>query len=163
YFGADRYANNGDSQMGAWFLQDKVEPVTAGPAAGTFTGAHLDGDILVLSDFGNGGAASTVRVYMWNGPGGSIPGQGAIGGPLDVTGGPDRALPADCLPTPLPPNDAFCATVNTSTEPSPWAFDPKSGPSGYFQPGELFEGGIDLAALHLENECFPSVILETRS
>jgi uncharacterized repeat protein (TIGR01451 family) len=159
YFGADRYANNGNSQMGIWFLQDHVAPVTSGPNDGTFAGAHVDGDLLMVSDFTQGGAIPAVSLYRWNGPGGSIPGQGAIDGTLDLVSGTGP----DCLAVPAGQQDDFCATVNGAVTPSPWAFDPKSGPSGWFQPGELFEGGIDLSALNLENECFPSVMLETRS
>src|SRR5262249_2886289 len=106
-----------------------------------------------------GGAVSAVSLYQWNGPGGSIPGSGAIDGTLDLISGTGP----DCLGVPAGQHDDFCATANTAVQQSPWAFDPKSGASGWFQPGELFEGGIDLSALNLENECFPSVMLETRA
>src|SRR4051812_703328 len=165
YFGADRFANNGDSQVGVWFLQDAVAPRTTGADAGTFSGAHQDGDVLVLSDFTKGGEVSTVRVFRWNGPGGSIAGQGAIDGTLDIIGGQFiNPAPADWVgPPQVAAGDAFCATVNKGGQPSPWAFQPKSGSAGVFQKGELYEGGIDLSALHLDSECFSSVILETRS
>ena len=96
YFGADRYANNGNSQMGIWFLQDHVAPVTSGPNDGTFAGAHVDGDLLMVSDFTQGGAIPAVSLYRWNGPGGSIPGQGAIDGTLDLVSGTGP----DCLAVP---------------------------------------------------------------
>src|SRR5262245_17225681 len=162
YFGADRYANNGDAQLGVWFLQSKVNAITSGANAGTFAGAHQDGDVLVLSDFTNGGDVSTVNVYRWNGPGGSIQGQGAIDGTLDLIGG-QGPTPSDCASAQIPANDSFCATVNKSAQPSPWAFQPKGGAAGTFGISEFFEGGIDLRALGLGEECFGSVILETRS
>src|SRR5687768_14312836 len=40
YFGADRFANNGDSQIGFWFFRN---PVGLG-GGGAFTGRHADGD-----------------------------------------------------------------------------------------------------------------------
>jgi hypothetical protein len=160
YFGADRFANNGDAQIGVWFFQSTVAPL----ADGTFTGQHTDGDLLVLSDFTKGGETSTVRVFRWNGPGGSIAGQGAINGTLDLQFG-TTAAPQDCVGTPLPPNDPACATVNAGPTPSPWAFTPKSGAANSFAKGELYEGGVDLTdpRIGLGGECFSSVILETRS
>jgi len=155
YFGADRIANNGDSQMGFWFFLGNVGPLSNG----TFgPDAHQNGDILVLSDFTNGGAAVTVRVFEWHSPG------GAINGTLDLLAG-TTTTPADCLgPPPIANGDHFCATVNTAQTPSPWAFTEKGGtPSGYFATGEFYEGGIDLGFLGLQNECFSSFLAETRS
>jgi hypothetical protein len=44
YFGADRYANNGDAVMGFWFFQQEITP----QPNGTFgPGQHENGDILV--------------------------------------------------------------------------------------------------------------------
>src|SRR6266446_9065777 len=78
YFGADRTANNGDSQIGFWFFLGSVAPV----AGGTFgPAAHTNGDILVLSDFTQGGTVVTVRVFEWHSPG------GAINGTLDLLAG----------------------------------------------------------------------------
>ena len=55
YFGLDRYASNGDAQVGFWFVKGAVG-LTGGPANGGFTGQHTIGDILVQIDFENGGA-----------------------------------------------------------------------------------------------------------
>lgn len=158
FFGGDRAAANGDAQIGVWFFQDEVGPV----AGGLFgPSAHADGDILVLSDFTKGGDLPTVRVFEWNGPGGSIPGVGEINGTLHLLFG-TTATPQDCVGTPLS-NDPACATVNTTSTPSPWAFDPKSGPDNAFGPGMFYEGGIDLGFFDLEEECFSSFLIETRS
>jgi hypothetical protein len=168
YFGADRFANNGDAQIGVWFFQTAVGPITTGVDAGKFSGTHKDGDVLVLSDFTKGGETSTVRVFRWNGPGGTIAGSGAIDGTLDIIGGQyTNPQPADCVGSTTTPGvangDPFCATVNATATGSPWPFTPKTGPAGTFQKGEFYEGGIDLAALNLGDECFSSFILETRS
>src|SRR5687767_11993382 len=158
YFGADRAAANGDAQIGIWFFQNQVGPV----AGGLFGPAvHRDGDILVLSDFTKGGTLPTVRVFEWNGPGGDIPGVGEINGTLHLLFG-TTATPQDCVGTPLS-NDPACATVNTTSTPSPWAFDPKFGPDNSFGPGMFYEGGIDLAFLGVADECFSSFLIETRS
>src|SRR6185503_4425450 len=104
YFGADRTANNGDSQLGFWFFRGNVGP----QAGGTFgPDSHQNGDVLVLSDFTNGGAVVTIRVFQWHSPG------GAIDGTLDLLAG-TTATPADCVGTPLGTGDHFCATVNTA-------------------------------------------------
>ena len=165
YFGADRYSNSGDAVMGFWFFQQEV----TAQAGGTFgPGTHEDGDVLVLSDFTNGGGAVTIRVYQWNGPGGTIAGAGSINGTLDLIGGTTEQT-ADCVGSttvpPVPAGDPFCATVNTGDTASPWAFQAKASgsPANTFPPGHFFEGGIDLGFLNLEEECFASFLAETRS
>jgi hypothetical protein len=162
YFGADRYSNSGDAVMGFWFFQQEVTP----QAGGSFgPGQHEDGDILVLSDFTNGGGNVTIRVFRWNGPGGGIAGSGSINGTLDLIAG-TTSTPADCVGPPAVPNgDNFCATVNTTNTASPWAFQAKASgsPANTFPAGHFFEGGIDLGFLDLGDECFASFLAETRS
>jgi hypothetical protein len=152
YFGADRTANNGDSQMGFWFFQENVSP----QGNGTFgPGKHKNGDILVLSDFTKGGEAVTIRVFQWHSPG------GAIDGTLDLLAGTTEN-PQDCVASPIG-GDNFCATVNTASFTPPWTFHPKSGTDLQYQKGEFYEGGIDLTFLGLGGECFASFLAETRS
>lgn len=160
YFGADRYAGNGDAVMGFWFFQQEVVP----QPNGTFgPGQHQDGDILVLSDFSNGGAAVTIRVFRWNGPGGDIPGAGAINGTLDLLAGTETQT-ADCVgPPAVPVNFPYCATVNTQSIPSPWPFQGSTGAPNTIPSGQFLEGGIDLGFLNLGEECFASFLAETRS
>ena len=68
YFGADRFTTNGTAQMGFWFFQQEVGQCTAANTAtcgpvGTFgPGVHQVGDILVLSDFTQGGARQRPRL-----------------------------------------------------------------------------------------------------
>ena len=158
FFGADRAAANGDAQIGIWFFQNQVGPIGGGlfgPAV------HKDGDILVLSDFTKGGTLPTVRVFEWDGPGGDNGTTGEINGTLHLLFG-TTATPQDCVGSPLS-NDPACATVNTASTPSPWAFDPKFGPDHTFGAGMFYEGGIDLAFLGVADECFSSFLIETRS
>jgi len=153
YFGSDRTANNGDSQMGFWFFQNPVTPLPGG----SFGGTHKNGDVLVLSDFVNGGATTVIRVFRWHSPGGSSLGT------LDLIAG-GTTSPADCVGPPAVSNGSpFCATVNNTTQTAPWPFTPKVGTSGSFASGEFYEGGIDLSFLSLGSECFSSFIAETRS
>jgi hypothetical protein len=184
YFGADRIDASGDSQIGFWFYQNRIE-LTPTPSNGgfKFSGFHKDGDILVLSDFTQGGGTPNVKVYEWNfdpTPGtnpaddGDLPGGGngtckTVGGnkvcdDLIVLGG-SSSSPADCIgPPTVGAADAFCATVNNVTKTSPWPFSDKSGSSS-FLPGEFYEGGINLSLLPagLASECFSSFSAEQRA
>jgi hypothetical protein len=157
YFGADRFDGSGSAQMGIWFFQEDVQ---AQPG-GTFgPGQHKNGDVLILSDFTQGGAVTTIRVFKWNSPGGTI------NGVLDFVAG-SQDVPADCVGTPtqppVPAGDPFCATVNALPTNSPWPFFPKNNPPGIFPGGHFYEGGIDLAFLNLAGQCFASFLIETRS
>ncbi|MDP9329892.1 MAG: Ig-like domain-containing protein [Actinomycetota bacterium] len=159
FFGADRYDNSGDSQIGFWFFRSRVSV----NADGTFNGTHTagtvphsagtPGDILVLSDFTRGGTQPTVRVFEWVGSGGSA------GSLNQIAGG--TIASADCATS--PPGDAFCASVNGADGAnSPWPFTDKSGDNS-FGHGEFYEGGINLSTLVLQNECFSTFLVETRS
>src|SRR6266567_1888839 len=44
-FGAERFAVNGDSNIGIWFFQQNVG-ISGGPSKGGFSGVHTPGDIL---------------------------------------------------------------------------------------------------------------------
>ena len=136
FFGCDRFATNGTSYIGFWLLQGSI----AKNPDGTFSGNHIVGDILILSDFTQGGGVTTIRAFRWVGSGGSD-------GSLD-------SIPAN-------PAIAF-AIVNSADQPSPWAYTPKTGTSGIFPTGAFFEGGADLGALGITG-CFTSFLCETRS
>ncbi len=146
YFGLDRYASNGAAQVGFWFLQDDGFGLTGGPAAGGFSGKHVEGDVLVQIDFENGGANPVLRVYEWH--------NGALGTP--VTGGSCATAAA---------NDTRCAIAATSSTNPAWTFDDKgvAGADNDIPAGGMVEGGIDLTALGLDDGCFNSFVAETRS
>jgi len=157
YFGSDRFANDGDATQAFWFLQNKV--AADGPASkggNQFTGSHRDGDVLVISEFSNGGTKSDIAVYKWVG-------DDATGGVEFVAGGDNK----DC--DVVPEADPFCGIVNktaTDEDPtfSPWEFLDKGG-STDFRQGELFEAGINLSdpSIALADECFSSFVAETRA
>ena len=146
-FGADRFAQSGASQIGFWFFQKDVHP---DPNGSGFTMQHQNGDILILSDFTQGGAITTIRVFQWHFPGGSV------NGTLDQVG-----IGADCTAAGSP--KFFCGEVNSSPQTAPWTYVPKSGPAGTFPTGAFYEGGINLSALGIANACFASFLAETRS
>jgi hypothetical protein len=149
YFGSDRYANDGDATQAFWFLQKKVETSdVVKNGAFTFTGTHTDGDLLVISEFSNGGTTSTITIYTWQ--------NGAL---VFETGGEGQKCGGS-------PADAFCGIVNEALTPtlSPWTFLDKAG-STDFRQGEFFEAGINLSdpSISLDEECFSTFVAETRS
>ncbi len=151
YFGMDRFAQNGSANIGFWFFQNEV----ALNPNGTFSGAHTVGDVLILSEFTNGGAVSSIKVYEWVGTGGDT------NGTLNLLFSQENA---DCDAIPAGTDHDVCATVNGSPTASPWAYTPKQGPSGTFPAGAFFEGGINLTELFPGAvPCFSSFLAETRS
>lgn len=164
YFGSDRFANDGDAQQGFWFLQSPVTLGTNAVGGGSgFTGTHMNGDLLVISDFSNGGTTSTITVYKWNS---ACLGDGK---PLATCSSANlqRLTPANqnssCY-TQLA-GDPFCGVVNNvggvAGQP-PWDFLNKAGQATYDQ-NELFEAGVNLSTLGLASECFATVVSETRT
>jgi hypothetical protein len=152
YFGSDRFDNSGDATQGFWFFQNQVTL----DADGTFSGVHADGDLLVVSDFSNGGDVATINIFKWE-----------AGGLVFVDGG-DAAKCDASLASP----DAFCGIVNPvnpapgsgGLTTSPWTFLDKSGNSNFLN-GEFFEAGLNLSHpdINLAGECFSSFLSETRS
>jgi hypothetical protein len=167
FAGLDRFDNSGDAQNGVWFFQNKV--TTAGGKVGGatgFTGLHTNNDLLIVSDFSNGGTTSTITVYTWDDA------CTATGKPFPYCADANLHLQessdaANCAaqdsPTPVH-GDAFCGIVNPSTITMPWSFLDKSGtPANGALNGEFYEEGINLSLLHLAGTCFSSVLSETRS
>jgi hypothetical protein len=138
YFFADRYATNGSANIGFWLFKDSVSV----NSDGTFSGVHTVGDLLLVSEFVNGGGTAVIKAYKWVGTGGTI------NGTLDSVA--------------VNGTTAFAIT-NTTSVASPWPFTPKSGTANTFGPGAFFEGGIDLCSIPGLDACFTSFIIETRS
>jgi hypothetical protein len=160
YFGSDRFDNSGDAQQGFWFLQNPlVDDGVSSGGGNLFTDGsggtphHAVGDLLVISDFSNGGQVSTINIYSWVASGGDTTAHLQF-----EAGGTNQR----CSPTLS--NDNFCGIVNPgpSLTDSPWAFLDKSG-NADFANGELYEAGLDLTGLGFGGECFSTVVAETRS
>lgn len=171
FFGSDRYDNSGDAQQGFWFFQNPVStrydttgdgtpdsdcPQRIGGGTGFCdprTGApatHVDGDLLIISNFSNGGTTSTISVYVWD---------ATVNGNLRLL---QSSAAANCATAGQ--GDGFCGIVNPGPglTAAPWPFLDKSGNSSFLN-GEFYEGGVNLSLLGLSNECFASVASETRS
>lgn len=151
YFGSDRFDNSGDAQQGFWFLQNKVGLGSNSVGGGSgFTGVHRTGDLLVVSDFSNGGTTSTITVYSWD---------PTVSGNLRLL---ETSASAKCSATLVA--DKFCGIVNPVTITMPWSFTDKGGtPSNGALNGEFYEAGINLSAIGLAGECFSNMVAETRS
>ncbi len=163
FFGSDRLDNSGDAQQGFWFFQNSIGTNGGSVGGGTgFTGVHKTGDVLVISDFSNGGTVSTITVYAWDPTCKKTTGStvGTCGDAnLRIKG---TSTSANCASSAA--GDAFCGLVNSSTITMPWSFTDKSGtPNNGALNGEFFEGGVDLTDLGLGGQCFASVASETRS
>ena len=149
-FGSDRFDNSGDAHQAFWFLQNKITLGSTPKGGGTsFNGVHENGDLLIISNFSNGGTTSTIFVYQWN---------SAVSGNLEFLASSSNA---SCATTPQ--NAGFCGIVNTSNgTTAPWTFLDKSANSTYLT-GEFFEAAINLSVMNLADQCFQSVVAETRS
>jgi hypothetical protein len=176
YFGADRFANNGDAQLGFWFFQNPVafcgvSPLPEGctpedAAAGRFLGTHKDGDILILSNFSGGGTVTNIQALQVTG---YDPTDGSFTfSPLTaiVSGDTSSCNQADtiCAATncPVVDNRGNCTGTIPSLDP---LFKDKGNvtPQGQYAPVEFFEGGLNLSAFGLGGECFASFLVETRA
>jgi len=162
YFGANRLAVNGDADIGFWFFRNNVQNPGSGGSATPFIGQHAIGDILILSNFVNGGGKSNIQVFVVT----AIPGDGSV--TLTQPFGANTTLANRVC---AGPNGDACAATNGSTtaalDPN---FAPKSGTTGQYPPVSFFEGGADLTAIgfalgipELGTECLASFMVETRS
>ena len=135
YFGQTRLLDkNGDANVGFWFLQNDVGL----NANGSFSGTHANGDILVQSEFTNGGSVSGVHIFKWQ------------NGSLQLI-----SNQAQCTGGKLGTADA-CAIVNTGTISTDWA--------GNVTAPYFFEGGLNLSALFPQSvPCFSSFLTNTRT
>ena len=141
YLASERKSNNGDSFAGFWLLKDNSVGCSG---SGSFTGQHEDGDLLILSNYTNGGGTQDVQVYRWTG-------DDATGMPVEVA-----ALSGSTCTVALT-NDDACAIANSATITTPWA--PTSHPANTF-----VEAGIDLTTLlGAQGGCFTTFLAETRS
>ena len=147
YLALERYANTGAGEVSFWILQDTNVGCVA---PGTFTGAHVDGDLLVVSEFTNGGAITSLNVYQWVG---SSP--GALNTTAVATG-------VDCDGAAA--NDDVCGNVNTTSISTPWATQDKSSGANTLATSEFFEMGIDVTALlPTVDACYSRIIAGTRT
>ncbi len=131
-FAGDRTSDNGDASIGFWFF---VSPVSTN-ANGTFSGTHTNGDLLILSDFTNGGAVPIIGVYVWQN--GSLV--------LKTSG-----------------STSYCAAVNQTTAAVPAGFTYTNSSGGnQYAPNTFYEGAINLCSFGISS-CFSTFVFETRN
>jgi len=158
YFGADRFADDGDSAMGFWFFRNTVGL----GANGKFSGTHAVGDTLIQVDY-RGTGSNEIEVFKWVGTGGN-----AGGGKLQrlALGSSNSAAGVICNAAGNGyPADKACITTNTVQKPSPWDYTAKSSDNvgSDIWPARVFqEGGFDVTTL-VGNVCFSGFMAETRS
>jgi hypothetical protein len=66
YFGLEKNKDNGTNDVGVWLLQGTAscDKITGGGGQ-NFSGAHQNKDVLVVSEFSNGGGVSTIKAFQW--------------------------------------------------------------------------------------------------
>ena len=131
---ADRFAQNGDADLGFWFFK---QDISLNPN-GTFNGKHSIGDVLLKSRFTQGGGVSTIDAFQVT----------AINGTSVVL----------TLLTQKP------ASVNSTEFPVPPIFQPynsKFGTPNIYPVGAFFEGKVNLTDIFNADECFSDFLVET--
>lgn len=148
YFGQERESNNGDAFAGFWLLHGTASctPPATGNAA--WSGAHQNGDLLVVSNYVGGGSTNQVDIYAWE--------NGALN-QTPIVDGPDCGTQLVA---------AACTIDNNSTTlPKPaWG-------SQALDTNEFVETAVDLTAVDetlagigvTATSCFSHFLAETRS
>lgn len=116
FFGADRFSNSGDSNVGFWFFQQEVAPLDNG----TFSGRHTIGDVLIVVNYEN---PLTFSSYEWTANG--------------LTQKVANSYISQCTAS---STANYCSNTNNGPVTSPWSYTPKSGPSGTFPANSFMEG-----------------------
>ncbi len=173
FFGVDRFDNSGDAQLGFWFFKGPVATTNTASSGGfKFSGHHQNGDLLVISDFSNGGSTATIAAYFWDatcgtpGAGNKVVNNTTTPGQCGANNLRLQAISTQANCSTSAPTAAFCGITNVppagATTPAPWSYTDKSGNHGY-QIGEYYEAGINLSALGIGDECFSSFEGESRA
>ena len=140
YLGSERASPLGTSFAGFWLLKD---PNVGCSGSNDFSGHHTDGDLLIISDYTNGGGTQDVSVYKWVGD--------------DATGGPVLDTSFDGGICGSTSTDNACAIANSAPITTPWS------PTGHLA-NTFVETGIDLTSLLGDaGGCFTTFLAETRS
>jgi hypothetical protein len=175
YFGLDKNKDNGNNNVGFWFLQGNANCEVGTEAEGEkiWSGNHQDGDVLVVSEFTSGGGVSAINAYRW---------AGGANGCIDSKDNPDPKTGCnglaiesggDCKEAGT--KDAICATSNSGEHAfnknieTKWlTSDATLGVGKTVVPPDFFEGGIDLTKVFEKAggtvpQCFNTFIGDTRS
>lgn len=164
FFGMDRFANDGDAQLGFWFFQNPIARTNVSSQGGfRFSGVHRDGDLLLISNFSNGGTTSTISAYFWDTTCSKADNNNPSAGQCAAANLRLQAKSDNANCGTAGATAAFCGIVNaTDGTVAPWSYQDKKGNSTYLQ-GEFYEGGVNLSALGIGDECFSSIAAESRA
>ena len=161
YFGMEKNKDNGTNDVGFWFLQGNASCSAPPNTHPSWTGLHTVGDVLVVSEFTNGGGVSNITAYRWVGGSSPLTQIGTAGDCKASLGG-----------------DSMCATTNSGAKPfntainTPWLTADATlgvGKTGKIVPPDFFEGGIDLTQAFKDSggatvpSCFNTFIGDTRA
>lgn len=148
YAGLDRFSVEGTANVGFWFFQGDIN---AQPN-GTFgPGKHVNGDLLVVAEYTNGGRVGAINVFVWRN-----------GGLVQVVNNNQ----ADCLVTggALP-----CGRTNAGFVTLYWPYSGKNGATTppQAEAGAFVEVGVNVSKIardaNLPTPCFTSFLAETRT
>jgi hypothetical protein len=153
YFGAEKNDASGVNDIGVWFLQDEdVDCAGGGNGPGNpFTGNHVVGDILLVSEFSNGGNTASITAYTWD-----PTNPAAVNNLVQLgTSGICGAAGTD---------DRLCAITNAggSVNPTWKTWDKDSGSLDFVAAQQFYEGGINVSAFGLD-PCINNLLTNTRS
>ncbi len=165
--GADRWDNSGDSTMGFWFVKNSsigsgVTTCNVGSGC-SFGGSHSDGDLLIVSDFSQGGPVASIAVFLWktNYSGFTDCTPNTAPGLCRVTTIPAASI-GEC--NPITGSKDLCGIVPDQNVPAPWTFvDKHLGTVPNFEKGEFLEVGLDLSTIFASAPCFSTFFAETRA
>ena len=74
YFGLEKNKDNGTNDVGFWFLQGNANCTASERRARDLDrDATRSGDVLVVSEFTNGGGVSNITAYRWVGGSNPLP------------------------------------------------------------------------------------------
>jgi hypothetical protein len=156
YFGAEKNDASGTNNLGVWFLQDPTVDCsdTQGGSGTAFTGDHVIGDVLVVSEFTGGGSTATITAYVWD------PTNPAAVNNLVNLGTSGRCDQIDSLGL----DDRLCAITNTGSQVNPpWkTWDKDTGSLDVIDTQQFYEGAINVTAFGL-NPCISTLLTNTRS
>ncbi|MDX1544197.1 MAG: hypothetical protein R3214_09645, partial [Christiangramia sp.] len=148
YFFGNRFSNEGATNIGFWFFKDDVNILD-----GSFEGEHEIGDLLVVAEISKGGTVGKIAAYEWRGG-------AANGGNVPTSQKTLIKIVDEDNPQP----NLLAAVVNSTDASTPWDYQAKGEPSPNIMPPiTFFEGFINVAGLQLNNACFSSFLVETRS
>jgi uncharacterized repeat protein (TIGR01451 family)/LPXTG-motif cell wall-anchored protein len=172
FFGGERLVNNGDSHIDFEFLQSNVAIPNA-CASGTFTGHRTQRDMLLATDFSNGGTLGNVQLYSWS-CNGIAPGAVGYDATKDGTvcdppanGNPGKGDP-QYVAIPSQNNGVTVASFgvnsgSTAISCGGWVCRTGNGSSSTtLATNALMEGGIDLGSAGFKG-CFNTFLPHTRS